>query len=81
MRVLKKKGILLGAHIPMGPSGLALERSQMDEFQGFAASLLDASELARANRGASLRASGNLPWNRCVFSVHTPYALVRRSYG
>lgn len=76
MDVLKKQGILLGAHIPMGPSGLVLERSQIDEFQGFATSLLDASELARANREASLRASGNLPWNRCVCFVHTPQAIV-----
>eukprot|EP00752_Nemacystus_decipiens_P011479 g10191.t1 len=63
---LKKQGIIVGAHIPMGPSGLVLDRSAIDAFQGFAVSLLDAAELARANQEAGLRHSGNLPWNQSV---------------
>ena len=69
---LKKKGIIVGAHIPMGPSGLVLDRSAMDTFEGFAVSLLDAAELARANREASLRHSGNLPWDQ--FAKKGPHA-------
>eukprot|EP00903_Cladosiphon_okamuranus_P011029 g10416.t1 len=61
---LKKQGIIVGAHIPMGPSGLVLDRSAIDAFGRFAVSLLDAAELARANREASLRHSGNLPWDQ-----------------
>ncbi|CAM9498958.1 unnamed protein product, partial [Hapterophycus canaliculatus] len=61
---LKKQGIIVGAHIPMGPSGLVLDRSAIDAFEGFAASLIDAAELARANREAGLRHSGNLPWDK-----------------
>lgn len=61
---LKKRGIIVGAHVPMGPSGLVLDRSAIDTFGGFATSLLDAAELARANREAGLRHSGNLPWNQ-----------------
>lgn len=82
--VSKKQGILLGAHIPMGPSRLSLDRSQIESFQGFATSLLDASEISRANREASLRESGNLPWNRCVDGFlfvsceHTAHAQVNR---
>lgn len=61
---LKKQGIIVGAHVPMGPSGLVLDRSAIDAFGGFAVSLLDAAELARANREAGLRHSGNLPWDQ-----------------
>ena len=61
---LKKQGIIVGAHVPMGPSGLVLDRSAIDAFGGFAVSLLDAAELARANREAGLRHSGNLPWDK-----------------
>lgn len=64
MEALKKQGILVGAHIPMGPSGLVLDQAAIGAFGGFAVSLLDAAELARANREAGLRNSGNLPWNR-----------------
>ncbi|CAB1097206.1 unnamed protein product [Ectocarpus sp. CCAP 1310/34] len=63
IEVLKRQGILIGVHIPMGPSGLVLDRSTIGTFGGFAISLLDAAELARANRVAGLRHSGNLPWN------------------
>lgn len=62
--MLKKQGILVGAHIPMGPSGLDLDRSVIDSFEGFAVSMLDAAELSRANREAGLRHSGNLPWDQ-----------------
>lgn len=61
---LKKQGILVGAHIPMGPSSFLLERSDLAAFDGFSESMLNAAELARANREAGLRASGNLPWDR-----------------
>ncbi|CAN0093832.1 unnamed protein product, partial [Ectocarpus sp. 12 AP-2014] len=71
IEVLKKQGILIGAHIPMGPSGLVLDRSTIGAFGGFAVSLLDAAELARANRVAGLRHSGNLPWNE--FSQKKPH--------
>ncbi|CBJ28265.1 conserved unknown protein [Ectocarpus siliculosus] len=71
IEVLKKQGILIGAHIPMGPSGLILDRSTIGTFGGFAISLLDAAELARANRRAGLRHSGNLPWNE--FSQKKPH--------
>lgn len=69
---LKKQGIIVGAHIPMGPSGLVLDRSAIDAFEGFAVSLLDAAELARANREAGLRHSGNLPWDQ--FAKKEPHA-------
>lgn len=63
---LKKQGILVGAHIPMGPSALSYAREMLNAFNGFSDSMLDAAELARANKDAGLRASGNLPWDRFV---------------
>lgn len=48
----------------MGPSGLDMDRSAVDSFEGFAVSMLDAAELSRANREAGLRHSGNLPWDQ-----------------
>lgn len=51
-----------------------MDREALSAFQGFSDSLLDASDIARENREASLRVSGNLPWNRCAL------CLLRYSY-
>lgn len=66
---LKKKGILLGAHIPIGPSSLVLEQSELAAFKGLSDSMLDAAELARGNKEAGLRTSGNLPWDRLALMM------------
>lgn len=65
MDSLKKKGIILGAHIPEGPSGLKMDRSALEGFRSFSESMLDASDIVRENKESLLRASGNLPWDRC----------------
>jgi hypothetical protein len=58
---LKKKGIVIGQHIPSLKSKLVLDSDRLSEFGDFSSTLLIAKDLVEQNKTNFLRRTGNLP--------------------
>jgi hypothetical protein len=58
---LKKKGIIIGQHIPSLRSQLDLDQGTLAEFENFSSTLLVAKTLVDQNKTNFLRRTGNLP--------------------
>lgn len=58
---LKKKGIVIGQHIPSLKSKLVLDSNKLSEFGDFSSTILIAKDLVEQNKTNFLRRTGNLP--------------------
>ena len=58
---LKKKGIIIGQHIPSLKSKLELDNNVLENFDSFSSTLLVAKTLVDQNKTNFLRRTGNLP--------------------
>lgn len=58
---LKKKGIIIGQHIPSLKSKLELDNNVLEKFDSFSSTLLVAKTLVDQNKTNFLRRTGNLP--------------------
>lgn len=58
---LKRRGIIIGQHIPSLKSKLDLDHDKLSEFGDFSSTLLIARDLVEQNHTNFLRRTGNLP--------------------
>ncbi|CAM9567830.1 unnamed protein product, partial [Phaeothamnion confervicola] len=59
---LKRKGVLVGAHVPIGPTSLRLDKSRVEEFGPAGVGMLSAERLMRERLQQAKREAGNAPW-------------------
>ena len=74
---LKKKGIIIGQHIPSLQSKLTLDPGVISEFSEFSNSLLIAKDLIDQNQDTFLRRTGNLPITQFIETKQSNSSYVK----